>query len=342
MANQEHVRILSEGSEAWNQWRAEHKDVQPDLSGARLGLMSLGWADREGAQLRRAYIWRGDLRETDLSRADLRLADLREVNLRGANLGLADLSGADLRWTDLAGANLEGTHLVLANLSRADLHGANLSQAQTDLTVFGDVDLSEALALETVVHRGPSTIGIDTIYRSQGRIPEASLRGAGVPDEFITYMRSLAGRSIEYYSCFISYSSKDQAFAEWLHADLQAKGVRCWFVPEDIKIGDRFRQRIDEAIRVHDKLLLILSEHSIKSDWVASEVEAAFEKERRHVGQSILFPIRLDDAVMDADQAWAADIRRTRHIRDFTRWREHDAYAAASSRLMRDLRAAEG
>ena len=89
------------------------------------------------------------------------------------------------------------------------------------------------------------------------------------------------GRAIEFYSCFISYSSKDQEFAERLHADLQAKGVRCWFAPHDLKIGDRFRQRIDEAIRVHDKLLLILSEHSIESDWVATEVEAAFEKERQ-------------------------------------------------------------
>ena len=101
-------------------------------------------------------------------------------------------------------------------------------------------------------------------------------------------MGSLVGRAIEYYSCFISYSSKDQAFAERLHADLQAKGVRCWFAPHDLKIGDRFRQRIDEAIRVHDKLLLILSEHSIESDWVATEVEAAFEKERRR-GQTVSF-----------------------------------------------------
>jgi hypothetical protein len=77
-----------------------------------------------------------------------------------------------------------------------------------------------------------------------GRIPEAFLRGAGVPDEFIAYIRSLAGRGIEFYSCFISYSSKDQVFAERLHADLQAKGVRCWFAPEDMKIGDKIWDRL--------------------------------------------------------------------------------------------------
>ena len=67
-------------------------------------------------------------------------------------------------------------------------------------------------------------------------------------------MRSLVGSPIDYYSCFISYSSKDQAFAERLHADLQSKGVRCWFAPHDIRIGDRFRARIDESIRMYDKL----------------------------------------------------------------------------------------
>ena len=51
------------------------------------------------------------------------------------------------------------------------------------------------------------------------------------------------------------------------------------------------------------------------------------------------FPIRLDDAVMETDQAWAADIRRTRHIGDFRNWKDHDAYQNAFARLLRDLKA---
>ncbi len=147
--------------------------------------------------------------------------------------------------------------------------------------------------LEAVRHEGPSTIGIDTIYRSQGKIPEAFLRGAGVPDLFLEYMRSLVGKPFDYYSCFISYSSKDQAFAERLHADLQSKGVRCWFAPHEIKIGDKFRSRIDEAVRIYDKLLLVLSEHSIKSPWVEKEVEGAFEKERKRK-KLMLFPVQFN------------------------------------------------
>jgi len=144
------------------------------------------------------------------------------------------------------------------------------------------------------------------------------------------------GHPIEYYTCFISYSSTDQAFAERLYADLQSRGVRCWLATEDMKIGDKFRPRIDEAIRLYDKLLLVLSEHSIASNWVQREVETAFDKEKQQQ-EPVLFPIRLDESVMQTTQAWAADIRRTRHLADFEQWRDHDKYQKALSRLIRDL-----
>jgi hypothetical protein len=204
--------------------------------------------------------------------------------------------------------------------------------------LFADIDLSVVEGLETIKHDRPSTIGIDTIYRSQGQIPEAFLRGAGVPDTFITYVASLTGEAIQYYSCFISYSSQDEAFAQRLHNDLQGQGVRCWFAPEDMKIGDKIRFRIDESIRIYDKLLLILSESSIASEWVEHEVEHALDLERER-GQTVLFPVRLDEAVMGAKVGWAGSIRRSRHIGDFCEWKEHDAYQGAFDRLLRDLMA---
>jgi hypothetical protein len=138
------------------------------------------------------------------------------------------------------------------------------------------------------------------------------------------------------FTCFISYSSQDQAFAEQLHADLERHGVHCWFAPHDMKIGDKIRQRIEDSIQEHDKLLLVLSGHSVESAWVESEVEAAFEKERRQK-RLVLFPIRLDDAVMQTRQAWAADIRRIRHIGDFRGWTQPADYQQALDRLLRDL-----
>jgi hypothetical protein len=69
------------------------------------------------------------------------------------------------------------------------------------------------------------------------------------------------------------------------------------------------------------------------------EVQAAMEKERRAPGETVLFPIRLDDAVMQSNRAWAADVRRTRHIGDFRNWKDHDSSKSAFERLLRDLKA---
>jgi len=92
--------------------------------------------------------------------------------------------------------------------------------------------------------------------------------------------------------------------------------------------------------------VLILSKDSVKSPWVRKEVETAFAKEmkfeaERKQRRTVLFPIRLDDAVMRMEGAWVADIRRTRHIGDFREWKSHDKYREAFGRLLRDLKAGE-
>jgi hypothetical protein len=272
------------------------------------------------------------------SRARLSRVNLSRVNLTAADLARADLTEAHLTAADLSRAYLAEAKLFRADLSSAYLDRAILSEAHTLKTIFTDVDLSTARGLETVQHVGPSSIGIDTLYRSRGNIPEVFLRGAGVPEDMITYSKSLVGQPFQYYSCFISYSSQDDTLAQRLHTDLQAKGVRCWFAPEDMKIGDEFRSRIDESIQVYDRLLLILSEASVKSRWVQKEVETAFEKEGKE-NRTVLFPIRIDEVVMQSAVGWAADIRRQRHIGDFRRWKDHDAYQHAFRRLLRDLKA---
>lgn len=259
-------------------------------------------------------------------------------DLAGANLVMAILHDVDLTGANLFGANLTGADLFMANLTGVNLFMANLAGAQVGGTVFGEVDLRTVKGLNTVTHDGPSIIGIDTLYLSHGNIPEVFLRGAGVPDEMITYSKSLVERPFQYYSCFISYSSRDEALAQRLHADLQNKGVRCWFAPEDLKIGDEFRTRIDDSIQVYDRLLLILSEDSAKSRWVQKEVETAFEKEGKE-NRTVLFPVRIDEAVMHSAVGWAADIRRQRHIGDFRQWKNQDAYQKAFKRLLHDLKA---
>jgi hypothetical protein len=170
-----------------------------------------------------------------------------------------------------------------------------------------------------------------------GLLPLPFLRGVGLPDNLIDYLPSLLNQPIQFYSCFISYSSADEEFAKRLHADLQAHGVRCWFAPEDMKIGDEIEDTIDIAIRLRDKLLLILSETAMASAWVSKEVRTDLAEEKQH-NRRVLFPVRVDDAVMHTTEQWAHDIKRKRHIGDFTRWKDHDAYSKGLERLLRDLK----
>ena len=184
-------------------------------------------------------------------------------NLVALTFSHVNLSGANLSWAYLGGANLTSAILNNSNFTGAILSG----------TSFGDRDLRSIRGLGTINHAGPSPISVNTIYLSEGDIPEAFIKGTGAPETFIEYMRSLVGKPIEYNSCFISYSSADQEIADRLYADLQSKNVRCWYAPYDMKTGDRIRPRIYEQIWFNDKLLLILSESSVTSEWVDYEVE---------------------------------------------------------------------
>jgi hypothetical protein len=256
--------------------------------------------------------WRDDNLTTDLSHA----------HLIDANLSRANLFRADLRD---------------ANLRRASLSGTELTKARLSETIFADVDLTNVIGLETCIHYGPSPIDYRTLEKSKSKpLPLPFLRGVGLPDNFIEYLPSLLNQAIQRYSCFISYSAKDDDFAKRIHADLQKSGVRCWFAPHDLPIGAKTWDAIDEAIKLRDKLLVILSKESIKSDWVEDEVQKAFAAERDRK-ELVLFPVLIDDAVMETPEPWARKLRDQRHVGDFRRWKDHDAYTQSFERVVRDL-----
>ncbi len=331
-----------------------------NLSGARLG----------GANLSRASLPKADFGEANLSGARLGWANLREAslgraNLSGANLHKADLSGADLPKADFSGANLSGARLGGANFSEANLHKADLSGADlsgsnllkanlnmTNLTVvwlaftsFTMVNLSTVKGLETCRHVARSSLDTHTLDMSPN-LPEIFLRGCGLSDKQIQYLPSVFHEAaFQYYSCFISYSTKDQAFAERLYNDLQGAGVRCWFAPEDMAGGKILIDQIDSAIRLHDKLLLVLSEHSMKSKWVQTELKRTLKTEGQQ-GNRKLYPLGL--ASIKSIQAWEcfdatagedlADKVREYFIPDFTNWEANVDYQKAFQRLLKDLK----
>ena len=164
MANKEHLRILEQGVEAWNQWRKEAPDICPCLDGADLRGLDFSLPDPvsrdhphagkfmsnllrsrhyasdigvnfEGvelnnARLNEANLFRANLASAKLHRAKLTGAILREASLVESDLSDATLEEADLRKARLGKASLQRANLRDANLSGADLSLADLTDAQ--------------------------------------------------------------------------------------------------------------------------------------------------------------------------------------------------------------------
>lgn len=148
---------------------------------------------------------------------------------------------------------------------------------------------------------------------------------------------STANQPQAYPSCFISYSSQDETLSKKLYADLQANGVTCWFAPHNLIPGDHFREKIEQAIGIQDKLLLILSQESVQSHWVAHEVRRAINREVNQ-NTTILFLIRIDDTLLTNASPWAKDLRENRYIGNFTEWIMEAVYQEKLATLLQQLK----
>lgn len=122
--NKDHLKILDQGVETWNNWRKSNPNVKPDL----------------------------------------RLAKLINQNLKNANLSNSDLGGVDftksiLYEVDFSGSymaecNLTEVNMTLSNLRRATLWGANLHRANVSdvkwdqKTKFKGIEISSCYSNE--------------------------------------------------------------------------------------------------------------------------------------------------------------------------------------------------
>ena len=297
------------------------------------------WARKD---LGKPLLESADLSGVDFHRADLCHAVLKGANFIGANLEASNLIGANLRRCDLSRSNLCSAKLNQVNFTLANLYKANLDNSIFWETVLSRTNLCDALGLDKCKHGGPSIIDHRTIKRS-GVIPRSFLQGCGLPDSLIDSLPSILTAAGRLSSVFISHSSNDHRFAKKLHTSLQASGVRCWFAPHNIKESKKLYEQIDDAIASFDRLLLILSESSMSSEWVRTEIANARQRELREQRQ-ILFPISLvpfqtvrEWHCFDADTGKdsAREIREY-FIPDFSDWKDELSYAGAFRRLVAD------
>jgi uncharacterized protein YjbI with pentapeptide repeats len=224
MANPEHLAILRQGVEVWNEWRKNNYEIRPALQLAHLeGInledanleeanfefthlidVNLEYAHLEGANFKGASLEGANFAYAYLQDARFEDAHLNGTHLEAASLEYAYFESASLEDAHLNGAHLEGANFNGANLEGARLYGAhlddtlfigtllrhtNFTQAWLNSTLFSSVNLSEVIGLEEIFHKSPSSIDIYTLQISKGNIPEKFLRGCGLSDWDIEFAK---------------------------------------------------------------------------------------------------------------------------------------------------------
>lgn len=346
------VEAARNGTDTLNRWLEERDYPLLDLSGADLSGCDLRWINFSGANLQEvsfsgailngAYFGPATFspKRPYVSRSDV------PVDLRGADFSKAILLAATFNYASVEMSSFENSYLGLANFRSIDFSGVSMTKARLLNTSFLGCRLAKATGLDSLLHLGPSHLDIETLFLSP-LIPEELLRGAGVPEVVIDYLPDLivSAEPFLFHSCFISHSSRDKDFCDKLYRRMRKEGLRVWYAPEDMRGGRMLVPQIREAIKVHDKLIVVLSESSLQSEWVANEIRWARGLEASS-GVQALFPISL--LPYASLKAWelidlenGADLAahvRSYFIPDFSRWWDDAEFDLAFQKLLRDLK----
>ena len=363
--------LLALGVQEWNRRREGRElDCRPHFYSLPQLWMNLNLADLRGLNLNGIDFTRMNLASTDLRGSSLIYARLTDTHIEFCDFTNAVLAGADLSITYCEETKFVNADLrrAILNASRVDLRGADLRSARIEIseaqisnaimgyTILEDVDLKSLDGLEQVVHSGPSVLGTNTLRRAEGCAPESFLRGCGLSDWEILgaklydpnlsaaqiadiqadIFRARADSPIQISPIFISYSKADDQFVDRLEREFNVHGIRFWRDKHDLVAG-RLETQLTRAIHLNEIILLVLSENSVKSDWVEFEAREAREKERQY-GRDALCPIGLDMSWKTS--RWSERLRmqiEDYNILDFSGWRDEAIFLRAFERLLKGL-----
>jgi cold shock protein len=88
---------------------------------------------------------------------------------------------------------------------------------------------------------------------------------------------------------FVSHAAEDLLTVQAIVAGLEQRRLRCWYAARDLQLGTSYPRAILSAIAACDVLLVVVSEHAMKSRHVEREIDRADD-----YGKALL-TVRIED-----------------------------------------------
>jgi len=104
---------------------------------------------------------------------------------------------------------------------------------------------------------------------------------------------SETGRPKEHKDFFISYTSADRQWAEWIALELEKAGYQTIIQAWDFRPGSNFLAEMDEAAKVADRTIAVVSPKYFESDYTFVEWAAALRGDPKGKQRKLL-PIRVE------------------------------------------------
>jgi TIR domain/Pentapeptide repeats (8 copies) len=278
------------------------------------------------------------------AKSNLSGCNFRSAKFVGTSFGFTSAVDSDFSHAEFNGARVDKADfrnsifskaLIAAEFNDTDLTGADFDNAYIMGAKFTNVDLSKTRRLGKAQLYPPVTIDARSLMKS-GALPRSLYRACGLTDKASGALQKILHSGPKRTKAFISYSSRDESVVKKIQSDLEDHGIETWFAPRDLPIGAETRSTLDKAVLGANKLIIVLSKRAIVSDWVQQEVELAIERDRTSK-RPFLIPIRIDNAVLKSRIGWAAYLRRTRNIGDFSSPHRDAQYFESLGRLISDL-----
>ena len=143
---------------------------------------------------------------------------------------------------------------------------------------------------------------------------------------------------------FISYKSfepglgnNDETVANELCKQLEEVGITCWIAPRDIDLGVKgYARSIMDAIEECKVFLLVFSRYANESEYVASEVDAAFAAKRD------IIPFSLDNTEPNKELRFYLGRKQWVHAQNGYRNKFPEVIAALNKKLGKDSTIEQG